>query len=528
MPKNWSDHEAELRRLYMEEGRTLKDVQKIMSSNFGFDASSVMCFDDSGGIFTDSEHGIRTYRTRFGEMGWKKNKSTNSRRDQKQKARSQQPESAAGTPRTVELSPPLDGKNEDTPWSISDIGLITQEHIKAHPNITIPNGSMEVEEILSSLNDVPPKVGLFMLLSNLKSGGAYLAASKKYILENYHRFNEPLSTDIFQLFEVYLNVEEQYSLAKVCIEEDLNPRRLQHTNPAYGNGNKTAIQKALESSSWVEAERILRSPPPHWTNYPDLLLTCSLAVVGERFLEMYKVQIDDLKSHWTHTLDVSSSRGAAARLRRLYIEVLKSFEDSKIDVDISYYKYAVAIADLEQTLSGKEESNSPDMLSSTSDVTSVGIWEPQPLSVPADTGKSRVFDEPASANEVFVASSWKEIRNVGHSPQDAIVDESKQPNTSSKQSLRSVVTSLPQQCFGQIQVEQNQTASSSHCTAPALQHNSLEDKAEGKYSRGSPVCTSPRSGQGMASKQSIRLDRYKHFWGLHRSKTLKSPSTTLP
>ena len=45
MPKNWSDHEAEIRRLYIDEGRTLKDVRDIMSAKFDFNASEVVPFD---------------------------------------------------------------------------------------------------------------------------------------------------------------------------------------------------------------------------------------------------------------------------------------------------------------------------------------------------------------------------------------------------------------------------------------------------------------------------------------------------
>jgi hypothetical protein len=39
MPKNWSHHEAEIRRLYMEEGRALKEVRGIMNEHYKFDAS---------------------------------------------------------------------------------------------------------------------------------------------------------------------------------------------------------------------------------------------------------------------------------------------------------------------------------------------------------------------------------------------------------------------------------------------------------------------------------------------------------
>lgn len=45
MPKNWSDHEAEIRRLYIDDGRTLKDVRDIMSAKFDFNASEVVPFD---------------------------------------------------------------------------------------------------------------------------------------------------------------------------------------------------------------------------------------------------------------------------------------------------------------------------------------------------------------------------------------------------------------------------------------------------------------------------------------------------
>ncbi len=39
MPKDWQVHEAEIRRLYMEEGKTLKEGREILSSAYGFDAS---------------------------------------------------------------------------------------------------------------------------------------------------------------------------------------------------------------------------------------------------------------------------------------------------------------------------------------------------------------------------------------------------------------------------------------------------------------------------------------------------------
>ncbi|KAH7327341.1 hypothetical protein BKA65DRAFT_554897 [Rhexocercosporidium sp. MPI-PUGE-AT-0058] len=51
MPKNWSDHESEIRRLYMDERKTWKDVRDIRSTKFDFNAS------------------IRAYRIRFNDWG---------------------------------------------------------------------------------------------------------------------------------------------------------------------------------------------------------------------------------------------------------------------------------------------------------------------------------------------------------------------------------------------------------------------------------------------------------------------------
>jgi hypothetical protein len=39
MPKDWEHHKAEIERIYMVEGRTLKDVRNILKSPYRFDAS---------------------------------------------------------------------------------------------------------------------------------------------------------------------------------------------------------------------------------------------------------------------------------------------------------------------------------------------------------------------------------------------------------------------------------------------------------------------------------------------------------
>lgn len=39
MPKEWSRHKAAIARLYIDEGRTLKEVKDILYRDYGFKAS---------------------------------------------------------------------------------------------------------------------------------------------------------------------------------------------------------------------------------------------------------------------------------------------------------------------------------------------------------------------------------------------------------------------------------------------------------------------------------------------------------
>ncbi len=39
MPKDWRRYETEIRQLYMNEGKTLKEVRAILSNKYGFSAS---------------------------------------------------------------------------------------------------------------------------------------------------------------------------------------------------------------------------------------------------------------------------------------------------------------------------------------------------------------------------------------------------------------------------------------------------------------------------------------------------------
>ncbi|KAL5327859.1 hypothetical protein ACEPPN_005565 [Leptodophora sp. 'Broadleaf-Isolate-01'] len=394
MPKNWSDHEAEIRRLYIDDGRTLKDVRDIMSAKFDFNAS---------------EYRIRAYRMRFDDLGWKKNKSGKTRRDQKNTSRNLRAETVSSTPEPMEPVFPLEETSKDPQSSVSDIDPVTRQLFQSAFDITIPTGSKDVAEILSLIEGVPPAAGLQVLLLKWQSGGAYLKASQKYILENHHRddangeFLKFLGGTIFKLIEPKVDIDEQYPLAKTYLEADLDSRKLRGTRGEPANADPTDtsetefLKMVSESSSWSEAQRTLYAVEeriPH----SKLLFVCSLVVVAEIFLKRYKDQLDSLRRYQFYDINLQGPmRDNFVQLRRSYFDVLKSFEDSSMDVDLSFYKYAVKIAHWDQVLFSVEADDLLERLKEAND-SREGAPESQRLHTPVNTSISLQMDD---ADHIF-------------------------------------------------------------------------------------------------------------------------------
>ncbi|KAG4434526.1 hypothetical protein IFR05_009995 [Cadophora sp. M221] len=426
MPKNWSDHEAEIRRLYMDEGRTLKDVRDIMSAKFDFNAS------------------IRAYRMRFDDLGWKKNKSVKTRRDQKTTSRNSRAETVFSTPEPMELVLPSEETGEDPQSSISDIDPVTQELFQGAFDITIPTGSKDAGEILSLIEGVPPAAGgLQVQLLKWQSGGAYLKASQKYILENHYRYDAQFSTfyrgSIFTMIEQKVGTGEQFLLAKMCLESDLDSRKLRTTRAMRGDTNSTSpsddipfLEKASESSSWSEAERTLyavamRSPQS------KLLVGCSLVVVAEIFLKRYRDELDDLKRS-SYIFDIHAEaliKDKRERLRRRYFDVLRSFEDSNMDVDLSFYKYAIRIAHWYQALSAREAENSSKLSTPAGD-TQEETLESQRSDTPVDTTPSPQMDSVERTFGTVAPLLSQDVQITDYSGDMAPTDETGQSQTMHK------------------------------------------------------------------------------------------------
>jgi hypothetical protein len=168
-----------------------------------------------------------------------------------------------------------------------------------------------------------------------QAGGTYLKATQEYIRKcnrpSHVRDSTYLGLGIFDLIAENVNVEEQFELGKLYLEQDLKmPRPYQH-----GPGPSWILlgrwDQACNCHEWRDARQILENTVKTWFCRNELFLRSALYVTAERFLKYCRDQLEALKA-LAKPLSVVGSQ-SATRHRNEYREVFQGMCELKLDID---------------------------------------------------------------------------------------------------------------------------------------------------------------------------------------------------
>ncbi|KAH7381992.1 hypothetical protein BKA64DRAFT_684716, partial [Cadophora sp. MPI-SDFR-AT-0126] len=330
MPKNWSHHEAEIRRLYMEEGKPLKQVRHLMIAEHRFEAS------------------IRAYRMKLDEWGLKKNYLSKDRRTGKHSP------NESDISKISVLSESLSKNDGACSTTVSNVDPRAQSLFNSLFGIDIPDGPHDPVELLSRVPKVAGSYGLDILLITWQSDSGYLEAAQRYLLDKHRFFSIDFDThaggNFFQLIEEKVSVNEQLPLARACLEADLERR----FTGSLRMDPKAFWATACNAQKWNDSKRILyqgccESPKP----WGKLFLECAMIVIAEFHLKGHKDRFEKF-SVSMDSLDVAEFGVVKTKLKD-YIAILSDFNDTRLDVDPLWYKYLIQIAKWNETIATREE-----------------------------------------------------------------------------------------------------------------------------------------------------------------------------
>lgn len=284
------------------------------------------------------------------EWGLKKNNPSKDRRIAKNHYRN-----VTDISRTPRLSETLSERDVVACSStISNVDPMAQNLFNSLFGIDIPEGPHDPVELLSKIPKAAGSYGLDMLLLTWQSDGRYLEASQRYLLDRHRFFSIDFDThaggNFFQLIEEKVSVDEQFPLARACLEADLERR----FSGGLRMGPKAFWATAYNAPKWNDAKRILyqgccESLKP----WGKLFLGCALVVIAECHLRGHKDRCEKLSARMDH-LDVAELEVVKKTLKE-YIAILSDFNDTRLDVDPLWYKYLVQIAKWNETIATREE-----------------------------------------------------------------------------------------------------------------------------------------------------------------------------
>ncbi|KAK0104255.1 hypothetical protein ONS96_005347 [Cadophora gregata f. sp. sojae] len=305
MPKDWKYHKAEVERLYIKEGKPLEQIRDILREEHGFNAS------------------MRAYRMRIDNWGLDQNKyskgSLQSRRKSPQLSISTGPISQS------ESTTPLDGLSTG-----DDLRPPTQQNTPSP--IRKERGPFDVISAFQTL----------LAKWQPRTESALLCFQHPDFDEWAKKSNDSNGPILFKLIEALVPQEEQFLLYKRFLEADLLSQS-DHDYPFTAwrcawnlilrcddlEEDDDECEVTYCSEDWERAKELLREDGVISQVAGQAFLDCALVVVAERRLEICKRD----PHHWN---------------RRKYLDILKDFRHSDIDVDPSFYKHSLQIIEVEE------------------------------------------------------------------------------------------------------------------------------------------------------------------------------------
>ncbi|KAH6672379.1 Clr5 domain-containing protein, partial [Halenospora varia] len=316
MPKDWASHKAEVEQLYIEQGRTLKEVRDILKDRHGFSAS------------------VRAYRMRIDDWDLRKYRSRKER---------------SGSSTYSTTSPGLTGSST-SPQSMKSQGQSSAMEMDGGDNMhfgpfSIPTAPMKSEDIFTLVQGLSANIYLVeILLTKWQRGGEYLDTLSAYLqrldtCEGLIRTANDGKPTLFKLVEQHVPINEQFAVGKLILEKQFSIHRKPDADDAQWLKVWTI---ACGCTEWEEAKETLNeSGRVEWLA-GSLFLGCAQVVIAEQLLRRYIKHFRGLKDPDGRYSKTALPKAEACRKRYLDIlDDLKSIGDTPLRP--LFYKHSLEV-----------------------------------------------------------------------------------------------------------------------------------------------------------------------------------------
>jgi hypothetical protein len=270
-----------------------------------------------------------------------KNSSKNERRRAKTISRRRQP-------RSVQIAESEEHVSSSV-MTVAPMPPVTDipEPIDLIYGVLVPNGPLDISELLPLISDLhdEPECGLEIMLMKWKSDGSYLEAALRYLLDYGSSFRIYMTTlqgtSIFHWIDKYVADDEEFRLAKMCLEIDFQQTQkgTYETPQSLPNWMKS-WRDACACSSWKDMKKCLNITHPEFGGR-YLFSSTALNFLAEMLLDKNMEQMEYWRSRRTLCTGPSEMSQVDVCLRES-MDILNSFRDAALfDVDISWYKRLV-------------------------------------------------------------------------------------------------------------------------------------------------------------------------------------------
>ncbi|CAG8971502.1 hypothetical protein HYALB_00002086 [Hymenoscyphus albidus] len=340
MPKDWLRHKAAIARLYIDEGRTLKEVQEILHQQYGFQAST------------------RAYRMRIDEWALRK-----------YKPREDFPEAEESFTVPPKTSPDMKVGSIVTPlppdalsnFQIMPTGLVPMppsifqpkpttdlNHVlqPASHNTIPPEGPMTSTEMLAFIEDLPQNPqALEHLLTKWQAGGSYVRVLRLLLkTPSYCEWTfcpQTRRPQLFKLMEIYVPPNEQLEVGKLLLNSlCLTGRTRNSQAPTW----LILWNNACHCNDWEGVQNLLYDNASQ--DAGELFVTAALVVCAERILQQIHKRLRALAM--PEALNNECQRFEADQLRQNYLNILEGCRDKNLDLRPSLYKQSLEVIERDE------------------------------------------------------------------------------------------------------------------------------------------------------------------------------------
>lgn len=244
---------------------------------------------------------------------------------------------------------------------------------KGHiPATAIPSRPMKLSELLPLIHNLFPAEHAFEpLLQRWQSDGEYLACAMSWLNSPLHCKNilgsSPTGANHFKWIDENVPFPERITLTKAFLRASI----VHNVSPSqsiwsviwgytrYVDQWQTVKDNLIDASSGFIAEP------------GSVFHLCALVVMGEELLNGYKNRLETIRNDLQLPTPTASIEEAKL-LRQKYNDILRDFGNQEVDVDISYYKYSLEIAEWNEALVAQERSKIDRLLAKYRRL--VGLW----------------------------------------------------------------------------------------------------------------------------------------------------------